>query len=242
MQLVIDIGNTRIKTALFEKDELKHFFVFNSFQELNASDIFEKHQINNCILGSVVNGLESDIEELKKKVYVLLFTSETPVPIQNLYKSAHTLGSDRLSAAIGANVIAPNQNILVIDAGTCIKYNFVNNKNQYIGGAISPGLQMRFKALHTFTSRLPLLSIDNDFNELIGNDTNSSILSGVQTAVIAELDGMIAQYKKEFNDLKVFITGGDVNFFEKRLKNSIFADQNLILKGLNAILNFNSVK
>ena len=242
MQLVIDIGNTRIKTALFEKDELKHFFVFNSFQELNASDIFEKHQINNCILGSVVNGLESDIEELKKKVDVLLFTSATPVPIQNLYKSAHTLGSDRLSAAIGANVIAPNQNILVIDAGTCIKYNFVNNKNQYIGGAISPGLQMRFKALHTFTSRLPLLSIDNDFNELIGNDTNSSIFSGVQTAVIAELDGMIAQYKKEFNDLKVYITGGDVNFFEKRLKNSIFADQNLILKGLNAILNFNSVK
>ncbi len=242
MQLVIDIGNTRIKTALFEKDELKHFFVFNSFQELNASDIFEKHQINNCILGSVVNGLESDIEELKKKVDVLLFTSETPVPIQNLYKSAHTLGSDRLAAAIGANVITPNQNMLVIDAGTCIKYNFVNNKNQYIGGAISPGLQMRFKALHTFTSRLPLLSIDNDFNELIGNDSNSSILSGVQAAVIAEVDGMIAQYKKEFNDLKVYITGGDVNFFEKRLKNSIFADQNLILKGLNAILNFNSVK
>lgn len=242
MQLVIDIGNTRIKTALFEKDELKHFFVLNSFQEFNASDIFEKHQINNCILGSVVNGLESDIEELKKRVDVLVFTSETPVPIQNLYKSAHTLGSDRLAAAIGANVIAPNQNILVIDAGTCIKYNFVNNKNQYIGGAISPGLQMRFKALHTFTSRLPLLSIDNDFNELIGNDSNSSILSGVQIAVIAEVDGMIAQYKKEFNDLKVYITGGDVNFFEKRLKNSIFADQNLILKGLNAILNFNSVK
>lgn len=241
MQLVIDIGNTRIKAALFEKDEIKHSFVFQSLEEVIESDLFQQFTITYCIVGSVVNGIEAFIEKLNQKVNVSIFTTDTPIPIQNNYKSANTLGSDRLAASIGGNTLFPNENVLVIDAGTCIKYNFTNKQNQYIGGAISPGLEMRFKALHTFTARLPLLSVDDGFNDLIGKNSTESILSGVQTAVVAEVDGLIDEYKNKFSDLKIVLTGGDYNFFEKRLKNSIFADPFLILKGLNAILKFNTV-
>jgi type III pantothenate kinase len=239
LKLILDIGNTRIKAALFEASELKHFFVFSSTNDLLQADLFQKYPVTYCIIGSVVNDIEPFIAELKKRTDVLVFTSETPVPIINAYKSAHTLGSDRLAGAVGGNFLFPGKNVLVIDAGTCIKYNFVNSNNEYIGGAISPGLQMRFKAMHTFTSRLPLLEVDEKYDELIGTNSAESILSGAQIGAIAEVDGCIALYKEQYPDINVIITGGDVNFFEKRLKNSIFADQNLILKGLNEILDYN---
>lgn len=239
MQLVIDIGNTRVKAALFQGNELMHFFVYDSTTELLASGILEKYTPSNCILASVVDDIEPFLEKLRWKVKVLLFNSDTPTPIRNLYQTAHTLGSDRLAAAVGGNNFSPNSNVLVIDAGTCIKYNFVNNNNEYLGGAISPGLQMRFKAMHTFTSRLPLVEADEKFDALIGNNTKDSILSGAQKGAVAEVDGIIEQYKQQYPDVQVLLTGGDVNFFAKRLKNSIFADQNLILKGLNVILDYN---
>lgn len=240
MQLVIDIGNTRIKAALFQKDQLLEFLVYKDYQEVLESDLFKNNQsIKNCIVAFVVDNIDEFINELAKKVNVLVFTSETPLPIKNLYKTTSTLGSDRLAAAVGGELLFPGHDILVIDAGTCIKYNFVNKKKEYIGGAISPGLQMRFKALNTFTSRLPLLEVDPNFDLLIGLDTKGSILSGVEMGAIAEVKGFIDEYKLISPDLKVLITGGDVNFFEKRLKNSIFADYYLILKGLNRILNYN---
>lgn len=242
MQLVIDIGNTRVKAAIFETSELKHSFVFDSTEALLSSDIIKKYAVKNCILASVVNEIDLFIIKLKEETDVLLFTNETSVPIKNLYKTAHTLGSDRLAGAVGGNFMFPNKNLLVIDAGTCIKYNFVNNNNEYIGGGISPGLQMRFKAMHTFTSRLPLLEADENFDALIGTTSDESIRSGAQTGAVAEVDGIIERYKEQYPDIKTVITGGDVNFFEKRLKNSIFADQFLIVKGLNAILNYNLIK
>jgi type III pantothenate kinase len=239
MQLVIDIGNTRIKAAVFEKKELLQFYIFQDYKDLINFGIISQYSIKNCIVGSVVNEIEPFIEDLKKETNVLLFNSELPIPLKNLYGSAHTLGSDRLAAAIGGNSISPDQDILVIDAGTCVKYNFVNANNEYLGGGISPGLKMRFKALNTFTSRLPFLQSDNNYNELIGTNSNESILSGVQLGIINEIDGFIDQYNQRFNNIKVFLTGGDSEFLAKRLKNRIFADQNLILKGLNEILDHN---
>ena len=155
MNLVIDIGNTRVKAAVFEKNMLKEFFVFKDTSQLLQSTLFSTYTISDCMLGSVVNEIEPFIRELGQRTNLLLFTSETPTPVKNLYKTAHSLGSDRLAGAIGGNALFPDKNILVIDAGTCIKYNFVNAQNEYIGGAISAGLQMRFKSLHTFTSSLP---------------------------------------------------------------------------------------
>lgn len=240
MKLIIDIGNTRVKAALFENKELKQFFVFDTIQALLESQIIEKYGIRSAILGSVVNEIGDFVEQLKQKLDLLLFDSQTAIPIKNLYKSAHTLGSDRLAAAIGANAICRDQDVLVVDAGTCIKYNYITAKNEYIGGGISPGLQMRFKAMNTFTSRLPLLSADEGYNELIGTNSDESIRSGAQLGAIAEIDGIIGQYSSRFNNLKVFLTGGDTDFFAKRLKNRIFADRDLILKGLNEILDYNN--
>lgn len=242
MKLIIDIGNTRIKAAIFEENELQHFVVFATTTELLQASLFTNYAISHCIIGSVVNNIDVFIDQLKQYVNVLLFTPDTPIPIKNAYKSAHTLGSDRLASAIGGNFLFPDQNILIIDAGTCIKYNFVNNKNEYIGGAISPGLNMRFKAIHTFTSRLPLLKVDEKFNALTGTTSEESIVAGAQAGAVAEMDGFINQYQQSYPEIKVLITGGDVNFFEKRLKNTIFADSYLILKGLNTILEYNLKK
>jgi type III pantothenate kinase len=239
MQLVIDIGNTRVKAAVFEQKELKHFFVYDSTGALLNADLISQYKASHCIVGTVVNKIETFVNDLKKQSDVILFSSETPIPIKNLYKSAHTLGSDRLAAAIGANAVARNTNVFVVDAGTCIKYNFVNENNEYLGGGISPGLQMRFKAMNQFTSRLPLLEADPEFNELIGTDTSGSMHSGAQMGAVAEVQGFIDGYASRFNNLKVFLTGGDADFFAKRLKKPIFADQFLILKGLNEILEYN---
>ncbi len=239
MNLIIDIGNTRIKAGLFKQNELIKNFVFETSEALLLSDLVGKYPIKHCFVASVVDKMDSLIQELNVKTKTLVFTAETPTPLKNLYKSVHSLGSDRLAAAVGGNFLFPNENMLVIDAGTCIKYNFVTKNNEYIGGAISPGLQMRFKALGTFTSRLPLLNLDDNFDTLIGSTTNESILSGVEIGAVTEMEGFIEQYKKLYPDINTVLTGGDVNFFEKRLKSRIFTDSFLILKGLNSILAHN---
>ncbi|HVA99313.1 MAG TPA: type III pantothenate kinase [Bacteroidia bacterium] len=239
MQLIIDIGNTRIKATFFDNNELKNKFVANSIDELLAANWFCEAKIERSIISTVTVYPEKLVNAIKQKCEPILFSASTPVPIINKYNSAQTLGSDRLAAAVGGNFNFPNTNLLIIDAGTCVKYNFVNSNNEYLGGGISPGLKMRFQSLHNFTARLPLVEFDKSFNTLIGTNTKASILSGIQNGMIAEIDGIIDGYKKEFPNLKVLLTGGDVDFFEKQLKNSIFADFFLIEKGLNTILNYN---
>lgn len=233
----MDIGNTRVKAGLFNGPELSHFKWFNSTDEVLNDPAFIK-QANAAIIGSVVVELERFYKALNALVPTTIFNSETPIPIKNNYASASTLGSDRLAAAIGAFELYPGRDVLVIDAGTCIKYNFTNAANQYLGGAISPGLKMRFKAMHDYTSRLPLLQLDDDYNTFIGTTTQDSILSGVINGSVAEIDGFIQLYKEQYPDLICVITGGDSEHLAKRLKNSIFTHQNLVLKGLNHILNF----
>lgn len=245
MNLIIDIGNTRVKAGLFKENELKHSFIYNHsvkeeniVYELINKEIFSKYTVVNCILASVVDPVDLFINQLNRHVPTLLFSSTTPTPLNNNYNSAATLGSDRLAAATGGHTLFPGKNILVIDIGTCIKYNFVT-QNNYVGGGISPGLRMRFKALHTFTSRLPLIDPDENFETLVGTTTEESIISGAQLGAVAEINGFIERYKALFPDVHVILTGGDANFFEKRLKKPIFTDSFLILKGLNAILKYN---
>lgn len=239
MQLALDIGNTRVKAGVFDQDILKETYIFDDTALFLQEGLISRLGIRQAIVGSVVDGLDAFISELSDQVKVLEFKSNTPVPLVNLYQSAHTLGSDRLAAAVGGNALAPSGDVLVIDAGTCIKYNFVNSRNEYIGGAISPGLRMRFKALNTFTARLPFLETDEAFHEYIGKTSEESIYSGVQNGIVKEVDACIDEYRSDFNNIKVFLTGGDTDFFAKRLKNRIFADPNLILKGLNRILSHN---
>ncbi len=238
MNLVIDIGNTRIKAALFQNNQIVGFEIYNSEQDLFNDTKFIS-QAQHAIIGSVINDLDVFYTNLNSIIPTLVFNVDTKIPITNLYQTAATLGSDRLAASIGAYFLHPNNNVLVIDAGTCIKYNFTNFENQYLGGGISPGIQMKFKALHQFTSKLPLVRPLNNDVDLIGTNTESSILSGVLNGSLTEIDGIINQYKSCYHNLICILTGGDSEYLAKRLKNSIFTHQNLVLKGLNDILNYN---
>lgn len=241
MNLVIDIGNTRVKAALFKENLLLELKIYNSVSEL-ISDLNFIRKGKNAIIGSVVDDLDLFYSALNSLIPTSVFTSQTKTPLTNLYYSVNTLGSDRLLAAIGAYTLYPNTDILVIDAGTCIKYNFTNSKNEYLGGGISPGIQMKFKALEHFTSKLPLVELDTNFNDLIGTNTQNSILSGVLNGSVAEIEGIINEYKILYPNIICVLTGGDSEFLAKRLKNSIFTHQNLVLIGLNDILNYNLEK
>jgi type III pantothenate kinase len=168
----------------------------------------------------------------------LMLDHATSLPITNQYATPSTLGMDRLAGVCGATQLFPDENTLVIDAGTCVKFDFVDKHKNYLGGAISPGLSMRFRAVHAFTSRLPMLVPAND-PELIGNSTETSIQSGVINGMVEEIDGIIVRYQKKYPDLKVILSGGDGAFFENKLKASIFASPNVVLIGLNSILIYN---
>jgi len=164
--------------------------------------------------------------------------ANTPLPIENCYISKDTLGNDRIAAAVGANNLYPGTNLLIIDAGTAITYDIVNDKDQFLGGSISPGLQMRFKALHHFTGNLPMVT-KGKFNKPFGRTTEEAIRAGIQHGLVFEVDKTIDKFKEFYKNLKVIITGGDANFFDMKLKNSFFVDFNLTAIGLNCILEYN---
>ncbi len=237
MNLVLDFGNTRIKSAIFDGEKMLKSQTFETEQQCIES--LETSNIKKCIIGSVTGNHADFYNLFSSKFDTLVFKASTPIPLKNLYKTALSLGSDRIAASVGAFRHFPDKNVLTIDAGTCIKYNFVNADNEYLGGAISPGLNMRLKAMHEFTHALPLVKIDGNFSLLVGQTTQDSILSGALTASVCEVDGMIERYLQAYRDLQVVITGGDATYFEGQLKNRFFASQNILLEGLNTILNFN---
>src|ERR1035437_3639583 len=246
MNLVVDIGNTLTKIGVFQEGKLKEFSAYELFSLDTIKHFLSTHpSVKNIILSSVVAHNKNISEYLRSEFNFIELTHETKIPIENLYQSPQTLGNDRLASAVGANSLFRNQNTLSIDAGTCIKYDFVNSKNQYLGGGISPGIEMRFKALNQFTDKLPLLNY-KQFDKLIGENSEESILSGVMNGVLEEVKGIIARYEQQYPDVKVVFTGGFLKFFEKNFnigsngKSNIFADSFLVLKGLNKILEFNA--
>jgi type III pantothenate kinase len=239
MNLVIDFGNTLKKLALFDGDQLllaAHFPEIN--RQVIAGFIGEHPGIDACILSSVISHPADIPELLSQSFYFISLDEHTPVPILNRYATKSTLGKDRLAAAVAGAAMFPGENVLVISAGTALTYDFVNDRGEYPGGAISPGMQMRFNALHTFTDKLPLVSYQEHI-ELTGSDTGMSILSGVINGMTAEIEGVSAQYRAQYPGLKIILSGGDLNYFVKRLKISIFAVPNIVIHGLQQILVFN---
>lgn len=238
MNLILDFGNTKAKLAVFKSEEIIHFESIEGIQLSHLKSVLQNFpEIHHAILSSVIYEDELLIRFLKEHTTFTYFQSDTPIPIVNGYKTPKTLGKDRLAAAIGANAQFPNQNVLAIDAGTALKFDFVNAENKYLGGAISPGIYLRFKALYNETDKLPLIGYQ-EIDYLIGSSTEESILSGVVQGITAETDGIIDRYKVLYPEIKIILTGGEAVFFEKNLKNGIFADSNLVLKGLNIILEY----
>lgn len=240
MNLVIDIGNTAFKAAVFKSDEMISSKQWDETDNTSISEWLETYpEIQRSIISSVRKDDAGYTVSLEKAgIQVMMLDYRTPLPLTNRYRSLSTLGRDRIAAAVGANSRFPGQNLLVIDAGTAITIDFVSSGNEYLGGNISPGLSMRFRSLHEFTDNLPLLAQSN-FEDLLGDDTESAIRAGVQHGIIFEMDEYINRQKKRYPDLQVILTGGDAMFFDKKLKNSIFVDLNLNLYGLHRILDYN---
>ncbi|MFT6064476.1 MAG: type III pantothenate kinase [Paraglaciecola sp.] len=242
MNLIIDVGNTRVKAAVFEGHTLVYIYAFNKSRIISeVKKIIKNYKITLGIMSSVGLSRSKKIEKLHELIDFMVVSSKIETPFKNLYATPNTLGVDRIALVFGAVLKFPKQNVLIIDAGTCITFDFINKNAEYLGGAISPGIEMRYKSLHAFTSKLPLLEI-NKPNNFIGNSTNESINSGIVNGVIQEIEGVIMLYKKEYLHLTVVLTGGDTNFLAKQLKSSIFANQNFLLEGLNEILIFNKNK
>jgi type III pantothenate kinase len=203
----------------------------------------EEHPLlNKAILSSVKPGNEDLIGFLTEQMeFFMVLDENSGLPIENLYETPETLGKDRLAAAVGANELFPDRNLLVIDAGTAITYDLVSDRNQFVGGNIAPGLEMRFKALNHFTGKLPLINASDEF-DFIGKNTTDAIRAGVQNGILYEIAQTIEIFNRNYQNLQIIMTGGDSNFFDKKLNYSIFVHFNLTLIGLNRILEYNAKK
>lgn len=234
MILTIDVGNSRIKAAVFENNNLVEHFVFLK-EEIDNSilKILEKYiSISDLVISSVGTVEIETFLKLSNILKVHFIDHQTAFPFKNLYQTPLTLGIDRMVLSAGAVIQFPNKNRLVIDAGTCITYDFIDEMDNYLGGAISPGLKLRYKSLNNYTARLPLLGLENPQN-FIGNTTNSAIHSGVVNGLVHEIDGFIEDFKTKYSNFIIILTGGDTVFLAKRLKNTIFANSNFLLESLS---------
>lgn len=240
MNLVIDIGNSVAKIAVFDNGKMVEIHHCSNRTLDKLAIVRQKYAIEKGILSSVITLNERCREQLEElKIPLIELNYQTPVPIKNLYKTPQTLGMDRLAAVVGANGIKPGYPLLVIDAGTCITYDFIDAAGQYLGGNISPGKAMRFKALNAFTDKLPEIESEGE-TPAYGQTTETAIRSGVIHGIEFELEGYISCFWKKYPELFVFLTGGNEFSFDTKLKSVIFADGFLVLKGLNRILEYNN--
>jgi len=239
MILVVDVGNTRIKAAVFEGATLFEIFVFSKIElQKNIENILKKFEKTTDLVISSVGEVEKQSFLAYAKVVNIHFLShEDSFPFRNRYATPKTLGIDRMVLAAGATLQFPNKNRLVIDAGTCLTYDFIDDQDNYLGGAIAPGLRLRYEALHNFTAKLPLLPLESP-KDLIGTSTAESIHSGVVNGLVYEINGFIDQYNARYSNFIIILTGGDTDFLAKRLKNTIFANSNFLLESLNQIFQY----
>jgi type III pantothenate kinase len=246
--LVIDIGNTNSKLAVFHEKTLVDYQIHKQIASSELIGLIEKYSITNSTISSVGEDLQEVVRVLQSNTQYIPFSTNINTGIKNRYQTLSTLGLDRWAKVIAANSYYPGKNCLMIDAGTCITYDLLNSKGEYFGGGISLGVHMRFKALHHFTGRLPLVNWDKEETGVPqGTDTISAIKNGVLQGVINEVEGFISSYNKENKGLTVLLTGGNAAFLLEQLKNSIFApqiihDPYLVLKGLNEVIAFEYVQ
>lgn len=240
MNLTIDIGNTRSKWGLFRDQELVEKTIRSKYTIEDIIAYATNHRVENVILSTVGSPIEPSWKvRLENHFYYLQLDHQTPLPIKNAYGTPATLGKDRLAAIIGAWQLYPGENCLVIDAGTCITYDVLSSEGVYLGGNISPGLAMRFRSMHEFTARLPLVA-PGPINDPIGQSTETAMRNGAQLGTQLEIEGYIRLFSEQFGELRVILTGGDADFFAKVLKSKIFVNPDLVLRGLNKILTYNA--
>ena len=237
--LCFDFGNTRKKVAVFNSGEIQSILQLQDDSTKTLEWLLEKYKPTKTILSSVIehDPLFEKMLEAKTKFHRLNHLSK--VAFTTPVGKPETIGADRLALCAAAVHYYPRKNNLVIGMGTCVTYNFINKEHEFLGGAISPGMEMRLKAMNQFTAKLPLVKADSNV-PLIGYDTNSNLLSGVVLGMAKEIDGFIEAYDEKFGNFNVLLTGGDLVHLASHLKNKIFADPDLIFKGLYAISEVNN--
>ena len=231
MLLAIDIGNTRIKAAVFEGNTVLKSSAFTETLQQNVFDLLQEFpSISDIVVSSVGN--DSISFALPETIRLHIIAHDSQFPFTNLYETPKTLGIDRMVMAAGAVILYPGTNRLVIGAGTCITYDFIDEYNNYHGGAISPGIGLRYRSLHDYTANLPLLSIAEP-KAFLGTSSAESMHSGIVNGIVHEIDGFVADYAAVHSNFTIILTGGDAVFLAKRLKNTIFAHSNFLLESLN---------
>jgi type III pantothenate kinase len=241
MLLVIDVGNTQIKAAVFEQNTLlKKEIIASEDWQISLKKVIKKFsEISILVVASVGKLEKSDFLTLDSGLNVYFITRDSKFPFNNLYASPSTLGIDRMILASGAVLQFPKKNRLVIDAGTCITYDFIDSNDNYLGGAISPGIRLRYESLHNYTAKLPLLKKEKPI-DIVGNSTTQSIHSGVINGVSFEIEGFINSVLDKNDNFIIILTGGDAVFLAERLKNTIFANPNFLLESLNQTFQYNN--
>ncbi|MCF8335378.1 MAG: type III pantothenate kinase [Bacteroidales bacterium] len=237
--MALDIGNSVVKAGIFKDNKPFRVIRYSQYLHQKILHLILRYRVRNMIVSSVKGFALPGVERLKPylNLYIEL-SSKTSLPIKNLYQTPESLGNDRIAAVTGGISLFPDSNILVIDAGTAITFDFINKHKEYLGGNISPGLSMRYQALHQFTNRLPLLQKQEDF-KLLGDNTNKAIIRGVQNGIVFEMNHYIEYLSNEKGNVTTILTGGDSNFFDNKLKYPIFVESDLVLIGLNKILKYN---
>jgi type III pantothenate kinase len=244
--LCFDFGNTRLKCGVFNNGMISEVIALDDDSIQTFDQLIEKYKPKKTILSSVIDH-NPEIETILASHSAFHKVSHlTKLPFTAPVSRPETIGADRIALAAGAVYFYPGKNNLVIGMGSCITYNFINKYKQFLGGSISPGMEMRFLSLKTFTAKLPLVKadlIDTGWNfPLVGYDTRTNILSGVLFGMSREVDGVIDEYSKKYGNFNVLLTGGDAPYFAAHLKSKIFADPELIFKGLYAIIEYNDIK
>ena len=236
----LDFGNSRLKLAIFEGRELKEVVILETDHPASMEKYIDQYHPDRSILSSVI-AHDIALEELliqKTKFHKLNYQSK--IPITTPVGKPETIGADRLAICSAAVDLFPQHHCLAIGLGTCITYNYINKFHEFLGGSISPGMNMRFRAMHEQTALLPMIQAEHSF-PLIGYDTKTNLLSGVILGIAKEIDGIIDMYAEKYSHLRVMLTGGDMDFFVPHLKNKISADPYLLFKGLFAISELNNV-
>ena len=236
--LCLDFGNTRLKAAIFNEEELEDKFVLNGDGLEDLSDILKKFNAQVSILSSVIHHQQKIEELLSSSTQFHKLTNESKLSFTIPVGKPDTMGTDRLAIAAAAVHLFPGKNNLAIGLGSCITYNFINCSHQFLGGSISPGMKMRFNAMNYYTAKLPLVKAEWNI-PLIGYDTATNLQTGVVLGIAKEIDGMIEEYEARFGNFNVLLTGGDIPYFEPHLKKKIFAHPDLLFKGLYAISKVN---
>ena len=242
MNLTIDQGNSRTKVALFnDEGTLVKSFMYKTFSASDIERLFSLYPITDSIISSVVNIEPAVVNILNRKSrHFVLFDHFTPIPITNCYASPETLGQDRLAAAVGASALCPNENLLIIDAGSAITYDFVSEKNEFLGGNIAPGIKMRLTMLHRMTKKLPLVEVEeNELIPLFGKTTRDAIAAGVIRGISYEVRGYVRALSEQVKHYAIFLTGGNAPYILNNCRIAFHHEKHLVLIGLNRILEYN---